>query len=138
ETPPERAVRRAWGIAVDDQPPSPPPTSRSWAPLLAVARGVPEVDLDRSRRLGDLASSTAGFRQHFYGLVPHIRELPEEACSPFLAGPDGEDGALVPLVTVGTVDPLEVLWGRRPTRIASRYWTRPVVDLAALAADEPE
>ncbi len=136
---PEPEVRRAWGITVDDHPPSTAPTSRSWAPLLAGARGVPEVALDRSRRLGDVASSTAGFRQHFYGLVPHLRELPDDAPSPFLVPAPGEDESeLVPLVTVGTVDPLAVLWGRRPTRIASKHWSRPVVDLAALTTDEPE
>ena len=45
----------------------------TWAPLIADAAGVPAVALAGGHgRLGDLATATAGFRQHFYGLVPFV------------------------------------------------------------------
>jgi len=137
---PDATVRRAWGTEVAERPPSRPPASRSWASLLAVARGVPEVALAGGGCVGDLATATAGFRQHFYGLVPHLRELPDGAPSPFGpgGGPDRAGDEVAPLVTVGTVDPLALLWGLRPTKVAGRSWLRPVVDLGAVAAAEPD
>lgn len=98
-----------------------PEDGATWSPLLARARGVPEVLLDPSAgTIGDLATATAGFRQHHYGLVPHLRE---------------DDGT--PVVTTGMVDPLVVGWGRAPARIGGARWTRPAVDLDAVAADDP-
>lgn len=104
----------------------PVPPARSWAPLLAAARGVPEVRLDVAvGTVGDLATATAGFRQHFYAVARHLREA------------DPAPGRVAPVLTTGMVDPLRLGWGDVPVRIGGRRWMRPVVDLAAVAADDP-
>lgn len=127
------AVRTAHGLDVDVGPLRPRPARRSWAPLLAGARGVPAVALDgASGHLGDLATATAGFRQHFYALAPHLHEATDRDIADPVAAT-----ARVPVLTTGSVDPLALLWGRRPARIAGRTWARPVVDLDAVARDAP-
>ncbi len=128
--PPSRAaVARADGVAVRPGPPLPAPTGATWAPLLARRRGVPEVALGPGAgTMGDLVRATAGFRQHFYGLVPHLAEAP----------PEGERPGTAPVLTTGLVDPLALDWGLRPARIGGRTWSRPAVDLAAVEADAPE
>lgn len=96
---------------------------RSWARLAARTAGVPDVDLPSDGAaavLGDIASATAGFRRQFYGLVPHVSE-----------------GAGAPLVTCGLIDPLRCRWGEAQTRFGGRRWTRPALDLDALAAADP-
>lgn len=121
------AVRLSRGRTVEDVGSMPPPLARSWAPLLARCDGVPPVALDGgSGRIGDLASATAGFRQHFYGIAPHLVELDENDAA----------SRAVPVLTTGLVDPLRVLWGERQARIAGRKWQRPGVDLEAVAADD--
>ncbi len=100
-----------------------PPTvgAPSWSPLLARARGVPEVRLGPSAgTVADLATATAGFRQHHYALVPHLSE-----------------GVGTPVATTGMVDPLVVRWATTTARVGGRRWARPAVDLAAVAADDP-
>jgi SAM-dependent methyltransferase len=100
--------------------PREPPT---WSPLLARARGVPEVRLDPSAgTLADLATATAGFRQHHYALAAHVVEHV-----------DGLDR----IATTGLVDPGHLAWGERPARIGGRTWQRPAVDLVGVAADDP-
>jgi hypothetical protein len=127
------AVRTAHGLALAAGPARPGPARRSWAPLLADARGVPVVALlGASGHLGDLVTATAGFRPHFYGLAPHLHEAPDgDALDP------ETPAARAPVLTTGSVDPLTLLWGRRPARIAGRTWARPVVDLDAVARDAP-
>jgi hypothetical protein len=71
-----------------------------------------------------MASATAGFRQHFYGLAGHVREW-------------DRDG-LAALVTVGAIDPARCRWGDVEVRFAGRAWHRPAVDVDALAQDEAE
>lgn len=110
----------------------------SWGELAADALGAPP--LPRSlrgpaaptpadsgpgpRRLGELATATAGFRDEHYALVAACREsgVGEE--------PDGRGTAR--LVTVGAVDPLWTAWGVAPIRFGGRDWERPVVDRSAL------
>jgi hypothetical protein len=97
---------------------------RSWARLAARNAGVPDVDLPSDGAasvLGAVASATAGFRQQFYGLRPHV----------------SEEGAGAPLVTCGLIDPLRCRWGEAQTRFGGRRWTRPAVDLDALTAADP-
>ncbi|HEY8093489.1 MAG TPA: hypothetical protein VID93_06880, partial [Acidimicrobiales bacterium] len=89
----------------------------TWAPLIADLAGLPPVGLTATQgRLADLASATAGFRQHFYGLVPFVG--------------DGGDGP--PLVTSGLIDAGTCAWGARPARFAKRTFAAPRVDLDAL------
>lgn len=90
----------------------------SWAHLAATVAGVPEVRPLDAGVLGDWCRATAGFRQQFYGLAPHVRE-------------DVGDG-LPRVVTAGLVDPGACHWGRRPLRLAGTTWHRPVVDPADL------
>ncbi|CAN5694873.1 hypothetical protein BH24ACT3_BH24ACT3_04470 [soil metagenome] len=100
----------------------------SWAPLAAGARGVPDVAAwATSGVVGDRWRATAGFRDQYYGLVDHVRE----------AADVDPRRRTAPLLTSGLVEPLELVWGRRPVRFAKRHWTAPVVDLDALAAAAP-
>src|SRR5690606_1288855 len=126
--PRRRSVRRWTGpdwtpivpIEVDSDELAEEPT---WSRLAAAALGVPEVDpVVSGGRLGDLVRVTAGFRDQFYGLAPHVVEH------------DGRPG-LAPLVTSGLVEPGGVEWGRRPARVAGRRWMRPAVPLASLVGD---
>lgn len=122
------AVRRWRGPAVTPAPAAPErpaagtdPTS--WAPLVAGLRGVPAVAL-RGAPLPEATGASAGFRDQFYGLVPHVREA---------------TGALAerPLVTSGLIDLAGCAWGVRPARYAKARWAAPVVDLDTLAAADP-
>ena len=89
----------------------------TWAPLVADAAGVPPVCLAEGHGcLGDLATATAGFRQHFYGLAPFVTD----------------DGGGPPLVTTGLIDLGRCAWGERPARFDKRRFSAPRVDLDAL------
>ncbi|MEJ7582916.1 MAG: DEAD/DEAH box helicase [Acidimicrobiales bacterium] len=107
----------------------------NWSMLTRSAYATPVVALAAdSGTLADLATATAGFRNEFYGLVPHVREGAEGSA----ADHDGRCGTgtdLAPLVTVGAIDPLWCSWGAGPVRFAGRRWTRPVVDLTSLTGD---
>ncbi|QYG90967.1 class I SAM-dependent methyltransferase [Iamia sp. SCSIO 61187] len=95
----------------------------TWSPLLARVRGVPEVHLDPAAgTIADVATTTAGFRQHHYALAAHVVE---------------HDEGLDRVATTGMVDPGIVRWGVRPARIGGRTWSRPAVDLTGVAADDP-
>ena len=97
---------------------TPTPTPESWAPLLAAAEDSPIVYLDTTTgQLGDLASLTAGFRQHFYGIANAVSEAGDVAPSP----------AMPALVTSGVIDPLHSRWGTRPLKFAKERWNAPVV-----------
>lgn len=104
------------------------PSDGLWAPLLAAARGVPTVrSPDKTGVVRDLASVTAGFRQHFYGLEGAVHEAEV-----------GDVGAqtsvrLPQLVTAGAIDALCLLWGRRAVKFAGAKWLAPVVDLDEIA-----
>lgn len=93
----------------------------SWAALLAPVHRTPAALVRSDRRLRDVATATAGFRDQFYGLVPYVE--------------DRSDGA--PLVTSGAIDPLSCSWGKRPIRFAGRDWAGPRVDVDRLAAGDP-
>lgn len=117
------APRRFAADSPPDAPTGTPGEPPTWSPLLARARGVPEVRLDPSAgTLADLATATAGFRQHHYALAAHVVEHV-----------DGLDR----IATTGLVDPGHLAWGERPARIGGRTWQRPAVDLVGVAADDP-
>jgi SAM-dependent methyltransferase len=119
----QRSVARWRGPAMSslDDAPARALEGATWAPLIADAAGVPAVDLpDGNGRLGDLATASAGFRQHFYGLAPFVRD----------------DGPGPPLVTTGLIDVGHCAWGERPARFAKRRFTAPRVDLDALASSD--
>jgi hypothetical protein len=99
----------------------------SWTARLAQARGVPPLGPIDGPTVGSLAGAVAGFRQHYYGLVGHVRE--GEPAS------DGADDRR--LVTCGAIDVGATTWGRVPTRFARQAWCRPVVDLVSLADEHP-
>jgi hypothetical protein len=106
---------RVVGVLVDKDAPG--EFDDRWAPLLATARGVPDVELGHHGVLGDLASVVAGFRDEYYSLVPLVREAqPGDA----------------PLVTSGLIDPARCRWGARPARFGRRRWDAPAVDPASL------
>jgi hypothetical protein len=91
----------------------------AWSAHVARAAGVPEVRLRASGRLGDEATTTAGFRTEFYGIAGHVHEQVDL--------PDGR-----PLVTAGLIDLGRCRWGERPARVGGRTWERPVVDVVSL------
>ncbi len=96
----------------------------SWAPLLACADGVPAPDgVATVGRVGDLATATAGFRDQFYGVLPHLMEG------------EANDGA--PLVTSGLIGSGRSFWSLVPATVGRRRWAAPAVDLAALRAADP-
>ena len=98
------------------------PTPETWAPLLAAADASPNVVLDGlgGGVVEDMASLTAGFRQHFYGIADAVAELAD----------DGSRNTRAPaLVTSGAIDPLHDRWGSRPIKFAKRRWDAPVLHL---------
>jgi methylase of polypeptide subunit release factors len=122
------AVRRTHGPAFAPVPPRDVTTAElegEWSFLVARGLGTPEVVLDPGRgTVGDLARCTADFRDQYYGLRPFLREAAEcRGCR------------CAPLVTTGLIDPAQLHWGRRPTRVLKQRWDAPVVDLDALEAD---
>ena len=91
----------------------------SWAPYLAIQRGVPTLpELAGGRTLGEVANVTAGFRDQFYGLRDAVADSPDAA---------------VQLITSGLIDPLVNGWGSRPCRFDQRRWSHPGVDLDRVA-----
>ncbi|MFN8053485.1 MAG: N-6 DNA methylase [Acidimicrobiales bacterium] len=96
----------------------------TWSSVWATAHGVPQVTpAPGAWRLGDLAVATAGFRDQYYGLIPHLRaERPVSAAR---------------VATTAMVDPATCAWGERDVTIARERWTTPWLDREALgAADE--
>lgn len=89
-------------------------TGNDWTGPLADAAGIPAVRLDGHRRLGDLATTHAGFRDEYYGLAAAV----------------AEGGRGPRLVTAGVIDPLTLL--DRPQRFAGQRWSDPRVDVGCL------
>jgi hypothetical protein len=156
------SLQRWWGRSFAPAPPIARPASPltlggTWAPLVADLFGVPAVALPaasvapvdttsttgRSAApagaspgcLGDFCVATAGFRDQYYGLVPHVREASVGERAAVATGEPLRD--VVPLLTCGLIGPVWSDWGRRTTKFAKRTWEAPVVDLAALADDDP-
>ncbi len=106
-----------------------PEAGAQWGGLVAGLMGIPGVELAGSDsgagRVCDIATTTAGFRQHYYGLVPAAREH------------RGASDSAARLVTTGLVDPLRCHWSQRDARFARRVWTAPVVDTNLVSAQNP-
>ena len=115
----QQSVRRWRGEACHELPPADGTgldRRPTWSHLLADAAGIPVVETRTDGVLADRATATAGFRDQFYGLIPFVRDGPDDA----------------PLVTSGLLDPGRSAWGERPARFGGRRYLRPGVDLAAL------
>jgi hypothetical protein len=94
-----------------------PPRGSTWSPL--VPSDVPVHALpSNTGTLADLATATAGFRDQFYGLAPHVVDEP-----------DGDDPLLI---TSGLIDVGGVSWGARTTRFHGRVLRWPRVRLDGL------
>lgn len=106
-----RPIERAAGPCFAPRPPADP--GLPWSGLIA---GVPAPPPASGPVLGDIATFSAGFRQHFYGLVGKV----------------GDDVDGPPLVTSGLIDPGRCWWGERPVRFAKQRFEAPRVDLGAL------
>lgn len=117
-------VELRWGRA--DRPVGrvrPPASGASWAPLLAIAEGLPDAPALLGAPLGTVATLTAGFRDEFYAICGAL-DAP------------GTDRA--PVVSVGMIDPLELRWSVGAWRMAGRRRAEPSIDLAALRAAAPK
>ncbi len=97
-----------------------PNGTEGWGGLVAGLLGIPTVSPIGDGCVADMARVTAGFRQHFYGLVDAV-------------GEEADVGSGRPLVTTGLVDPLNCRWGSSRARFAGRRWSAPVVDPDAVA-----
>lgn len=117
------ATRIVRGRSFDDAGTRPSPGAREpWGGLVRDLLGVPAVALRAERRIGDLATATAGFRDEYYGLIGAVHEAREV-----------EDRDTMRLVTCGLIDVLECHWGRgRTARFARHAYGAPSVDVAAL------
>lgn len=95
-------------------------SSQTWTEAAATEMGVPDPAMtSMTALLGSMCEATAGFRDEYYGMAA--------ACV------EGDaDDARCRLATVGSIEPLEVLWGDVPTRFAKALWQRPVVDESAV------
>lgn len=116
-----------------------PRVGESWGYMIAPAVGIPDLpmrlanhhdgrtDSGIARTIGELARTTAGFRDEYYAL--------RDACtedSPALQEPrDSGDGTLhvspARVVTTGLIRPGGCDWGSVPARIGGTQWDRPVV-----------
>jgi hypothetical protein len=99
------------------------PPEHAYSRFAARGLDIPPVEMSGHRAVGDLATATAGFRDQFYGLAPHVTEAPTG---------DLDDGWL-PLVTSGLIDPLHNRWGTATARFAGRRFERPALPAHALA-----
>lgn len=99
----------------------------TWSALLAATSGVPDRALLSDGRVGDMASATADFRDHYYGLRGCVVDM-ETA----------DETAFPPLVTSGLLDPAQVLWGHRSTRFEKAKFQYPRVDISKLDAKMQE
>jgi hypothetical protein len=94
----------------------------TWAPLVAAASGVPEIEVTGGGTISDIADATADFRDQYYGLAGFLVE--DGDLSPADRRPD-----LYPkLVTTGLVELAECRWGIDPTRVLKRRWNGPRID----------
>lgn len=117
-TPPlvTRAVDREFASA---PPVTPPDSADTWAGLASDLLGGPRVRLQTTRRVGDVATATAGFRDEYYGLVGAVSERRTGDSRPRL-------------ITCGLIDLLACNWGVRPAKFAKASYLEPVVDLDVL------
>ncbi len=85
--------------------------SGAWSELLVSDRSPPWAPPDGVRKLGDVATIEADFRDEYYALRDHVSE--------------GGDG--VRLITSGGIALGRMRWGERPARIHKAAWLCPTV-----------
>jgi hypothetical protein len=110
----------AGGAAVNGRELAESPT---WSPVVADLLGVPSVRVIAAGTVGDVAVSTADFRDQYYGLRSAVME--EEPA----------DSGDVLLVTTGLIDLAHCAWGERSTRFDGRAWAAPRVRLSLLTPE---
>lgn len=93
-----------------------------WADLAASALGIPPLG-SLGPPLGTRVQATSGFRDEFYGLA--------KACHEARPG-DGPENDRLPVLTVGSLDPLVSWWGNRQTKLGGKTYSRPVIHLDEL------
>jgi hypothetical protein len=125
-TGPASSIARWTGATVEPHSPG-QLAGTTWSPLLVGPDPPPPLATHAGRRLGDIATATAGFRDEFYGLAPFVVD---DADAPEATHPK--------LVTTALVEPGRLLWGERRVRFAGRAFTAPRIDLAALARQGDE
>ena len=111
----EGAVPRYTSSVVPPQPHS------RWSEYAADRLGVPRVEVRGGGIVADLATTTAGFRDEYYGLADAAVEAV------------GEEP--LRLITSGLIEPLECLWGHAPCRFAKQRWNRLGLDRARMGED---
>ena len=107
------------GPEIEERPPISRRKKDNWTEIISAVSGVPCVNL-QGPELKNISSSTAGFRDQFYGLKDYVSE--KHLCQ----------GDWAPLITVGMIDPFRNRWGQGTFRYANKNWIEPVVDLDAL------
>lgn len=95
----------------------------TWSPLLATSKGLPERQFATDGTLRDIATSSADFRDQYYGLRGCVVDREE-----------GDDSLFPPLLTSGLLDPAEVYWGTRTTKFDKTKFRFPRVDMNRLTA----
>ncbi len=90
----------------------------TWSHLIADVIGIPAAEPRGTAVVGERATATAGFRDQYYGIVPHV----------------SDSGPGAPLITTGVIDPGRCRWGERPVRFNRARYAAPRVDVDALEA----
>ncbi len=118
----ERSVKRSLGCPPKPVDDCPRPSSVSWSPLLAGMADLPEIrhNFESGDLLASLASTTAGFRDQYYGLRKAVVDDP---------------GGSNRLITAGLIDPLSNRWGEATCRYDRREWKSPCVRLERIDAE---
>lgn len=91
----------------------------TWSPLISDLVGIPRITVVTAQTIGDVAETTADFRDQYYGLRGCVSDA--------LHLTPKKD--YVRLITTGLVDPAVCHWGSKTTKYDGRKWNRPVVDL---------
>ncbi len=100
----------------------------AWGATHAAARGIPQparAGQPGGGTIGDLATATADFRQHYYGLVGRVHEAVRGRPA------RGE----LRLVTVGAIGAAHTTWGSAPIRLHGRAFAAPVIRPRELGGD---
>lgn len=98
----------------------------SWAPMVADASGVPNVQITAGGTIGEHADSVADFTEYYrlVGFVVEDEDVP----------PDERD-EFPSLITTGLVDLAICYWGQRSTRIFKQKWQAPRIDRQRMYRD---
>jgi len=97
----------------------------TWSSVAAVTMAVPEIEIESTGVVGDIADATADFRDEYYGLVGKLVE-----------DSDCEDREGSPAVlTTGLVDLGVCNWGKKATRIHKEKWESPRVEASGIVGD---